>query len=300
MKITFGFIKTFTVASLGILLGLLPVQRAAAAINLGTAGPGDWALLDIGSGSVTVENVSLSGNSAVNGNAGISSPDILTMSGGSFINGDLYLGNTASTNFSGGSGVNGTTFTNQDPKLTQARTDALAAAAFYAGLGGTPTTIDTNSGNLTLTPGTYALSSFSLGGSQTLTLNGAGDFVFNISGLFSLAGSSQIILAGGATDADVLYNITGTTSTNQSGTSIIHGIILAPNASVVVDGGVGAPPHVGVFGEVISGGNAAGVAVDIHSGSAIQGIPEPSVFALITGVGGLGVIGRAIFRRRRV
>jgi hypothetical protein len=297
MKITleFRFIKTFTVTGLGILLGLLPLQSALA-INLGTAGPAYWAGLEIGNGNISVVNFALSGGSLIIGNVGVAQNENLTMSGGSFIQGDLYLGLAATTNFSGGSGVTGTTFQDaaSEAKLNTARTDALNAAAFYAGLGGIATTINTGSGNLTLTPGTYALSSFSLGGTQTLTLDGAGDYVFNISGLFSLAGSSQIILTGGATADNVLYNITGTTSTNQSGTSIIQGIILAPNAAVVVDGGIGTPPRQGVFGEVISGGN-----VDVHSGSGVQQVPEPSVFALITGVGGLGVIGRAISRRRR-
>jgi hypothetical protein len=292
MKITSRSIKVLTVTGLGLFLGLLSMQPALATINLGTAGPGSWALLDIGSGTVTIDNVGLSGGSLVNGNAGISSPDVLTMSGSSFINGNLYLGNTATTNFSGGSGVTGTTFTNQDVLMAQARADALAAATFYAGLAptpGGPTSIGTGSGNLTLTSGVYNLTMLVMGGSQTLTLNGAGDFVFNISGQMQLDASSAIVLTGGATDANVLFNITGTTTAGQSGSSVIHGIILAPHADVVVDGGTGAPPRVGVFGEVISGAD-----IDIHSGSGINSPTVPDAGSALALMGlGLGFLAGA-------
>jgi hypothetical protein len=218
------------------------------------------------------------------------------LSGGSQINGNLYLGNTATTNFSGaapaGGFVTGTTFTNQNALLGVARTDALNAAAFYAAQAptpGGPTSIGTGSGNLTLTSGVYNLSMLVMGASQTLTLNGSGNFVFNISGQMELDGSSAIVLAGGAADANILFNITGTTTAGQSGSSVIHGIILAPHASVVVDGGVGTPPRVGVFGEVISGAN-----IDIHSGS---GINQPSVpdagSAVVLMVLGLGFLAGA-------
>jgi hypothetical protein len=213
------------------------------------------------------------------------------MSGGSLIHGNLFLGNSATTNFSGGSGVASgfSTFNNQDTMLNAARADALAAASAAAALGGTPIT------GLTLTPGTYSLTNFSLAGSDKITLSGAGSYIFNISGGLSLSGTSQVVLAGGASAADVLYNITGTTAAMTSGGSILRGVILAPNAAVTIDSGVGTTPHAGLFGEVISGQN-----ITIASGSGIQAVPEPSVIALITGVGGLGFFGRAMFRRRRL
>jgi choice-of-anchor A domain-containing protein len=128
-----------------------------------------------------------------------------------------------------------------------------------------------------------------MGASQTLTLNGSGNFVFNISGQMQLDASSAIVLTGGATDANVLFNITGTTTAGQSGSSVIHGIILAPHADVVVDGGTGAPPRVGVFGEVISGAD-----IDIHSGSGINSPSVPDAGSALALMGlGLGFLAGA-------
>jgi choice-of-anchor A domain-containing protein len=258
--------KVLTITGLAVLLALLPLQRAAATIvsELGTAGPGYWAALAIGNGTMMVEG-NIGGGSAVWGNTGIASPGSLTMSGSSFIYGDLYLGNTATTNFSGGSGVTGTTFTNQDPVLTAAGLAAMAASTFYAGMGSAHTDITSS---LTLSAGIYNLSNINLGGTSTLTLNGSGDFVFNISNLLMLGGSAQIILTGGATADNVLFNITGTTTADLEGSAILQGIILAPNADVTVDSGIGPGHHVGVYGEVVSGGN-----ITIQSGSGIVGVP---------------------------
>jgi hypothetical protein len=297
VKFTIKSFRTLTVASLGFLLGLSSLESSFAAINLGSAGPSNWTALEIGNGSVTVDTFNVAGTSAIWGNTGVSSPDHLAMSGGSLIYGNLYLGNTATTSFSGGSGVapGYSTFTNQDTLLNAATNDALAAAAFYGSQPGTSLGAVTTS--MTLSPGVYYLTSLVLGGSSTLTLNGSGDFVFNISGALNLQGSSQVILTGGADPANVLFNITGTTLAQTGGGAILRGIILAPNADVTVDSGVGTKPHPGVFGEVISGRN-----ITIASGSGIQGVPEPSVLALMIGMGGLGVlgaVGRAIFRRCR-
>jgi Ice-binding-like len=253
------------IASLVLLA--LPGLALAVPINLGSAGPADWAVLQIGNGSVTIDNTSVSGTSAIWGNTGVGQNEKLSMSGGSLVYGNLFLGNSSTTNFSGGSGVASgfSTFTNQDTLLNTARSDALSAAAAATSLGGTPTTI---SAGMTLTPGVYSLTNLSLGGSGTLTLSGVGQYVFNISGALNLGGTSQVILTGGATAADVLYNITGTTQAGTSGGSILRGVILAPNASVMIDSGVGTAPHVGLYGEVISGRD-----ITIASGSGIQGVP---------------------------
>jgi hypothetical protein len=57
------------------------------------------------------------------------------------------------------------------------------------------------------------------GNGGTLTLNGAAGsaFVLNISGAFSLGGKAKILLTGGLTVSDVLFNVTGGNSTFSIG-----------------------------------------------------------------------------------
>src|SRR5207248_10504045 len=84
------------------------------------------------------------------------------------------------------------------------------------------------------------LSSFVMGGGSTsanggtLTLNGAAGsaFVLNISGAFSLGGNAKILLTGGLTVSDVLFNITGSNSTfSIGGNAVFNETLLAYNSS---------------------------------------------------------------------
>jgi ribosome-associated protein YbcJ (S4-like RNA binding protein) len=78
------------------------------------------------------------------------------------------------------------------------------------------------------------LSNFVMGGGSTLTLNGASGsaFVLNISGQFNIGGASKIVLMGGLTPSDVLFNVRGSNSTfTINGDSIFNGTLLAYNSS---------------------------------------------------------------------
>jgi len=84
------------------------------------------------------------------------------------------------------------------------------------------------------------LSSFVMGGGNnggsggTLTLNGAAGsaFVLNISGAFNLGGNAKILLTGGLTVSDVLFNVTGSNSTfSIGGDALFNGTLLAYNKS---------------------------------------------------------------------
>jgi hypothetical protein len=84
------------------------------------------------------------------------------------------------------------------------------------------------------------LSSFVMGGGGkngsggTLTLNGAAGsaFVLNISGAFDLGGQAKILLTGGLTVSDVLFNVTGSNSTfSIGGDALFNGTLLAYNSS---------------------------------------------------------------------
>src|SRR5207249_4026504 len=84
------------------------------------------------------------------------------------------------------------------------------------------------------------LSSFVMGGGMksgnggTLTLNGAAGsaFVLNISGAFDIGGKAKILLTGGLTVSDVLFNVTGNNSTfSIGGDALFNGTLLAYNSS---------------------------------------------------------------------
>ena len=78
------------------------------------------------------------------------------------------------------------------------------------------------------------LSDFVLGGGSTLTLNGAAGsaFVLNITGKFDIGGGSKVLLTGGLTVSDVLFNVRGSNSTfSIGGDSVFNGTLLAYNSS---------------------------------------------------------------------
>jgi Ice-binding-like len=270
------------------LIGALFIVRSnsmALPVDLGTAGPNNWSVLEVGDGSV-VEQVDLSNpQGGISGNVGIQKNGKIQGSGPA-INGDLYLGDSSSAQFSGtyannqpitgtvhlGSGAtvspNSYSFTtvSDSPQtlLSQTRIDAINASSAAQAL--TPTSsltqINLSNTTMTLAPGVYDLSTFHLD-HATLTLTGTGSFVFNISSIFTL-NSGQILLAGGATEQNVLFNYTGTSNVAFSGggnSSVLHGIILALNGQVQLSPGL-------VVGEVISGKN-----ISIVSGAIVEGVP---------------------------
>ena len=270
------------------LIGALFIVRSssmALPVDLGTAGPNNWSVLEVGDGSV-VEQVDLSNpQGGISGNVGIQKNGKIQGSGPA-INGDLFLGDNASAQFSG-------TYTNNQPitgtvhlgsnatvspnsysfttvsdspqtLLSQTRIDATNASAAAHAL--TPTSsltqINLSNTTMTLAPGVYNLSNFQLDHS-TLTLSGSGSFVFNISSIFTL-NTGKVVLAGGATEQDVLFNYTGTSNvafTGGGNSSELHGIILALNAQIQLSPGL-------VVGEVISGKN-----ISIVSGAIVEGVP---------------------------
>jgi len=264
---------------------------------LRSAGPGQWAVLEVGPGTLQ-EKVDLSNpQGGIFGNVGTQQSGHI-QDNGPQIHGDLFLGDRASAQFSG-------TYTNNRPVagtihlgtatsagspnysydtisdnpqvlLTQAHDDAIAASAVASSVPKTSTlaTIDLTRATLTLAPGVYDLSKFHLDHS-TLTLSGSGYFIFNITGNFQF-NSGKVLLSNGAMATNVLFNVTsthdvqfsgGTSGTDPGGPdeSVLHGIILALNARIQLAPGL-------VVGEIISGND-----ISIASGAIVQNPPARSV-----------------------
>src|SRR5437763_12226175 len=183
--------------------------------------------------------------------AGLSST--LTVSGHTSISGVDRFEQTTSTesiNSTGtitGSRFSSTTINSQlNSGVTSLKNVSMTAAGLTA-TAGSPTSLNIGKNQSRIfdnTPfgGKYVmnLSSFVLGGGTnsgnggTLTLNGAAGsaFVLNISGAFSLGGNAKILLTGGLTVSDVLFNITGSNSTfSIGGDALFNGTLLAYNSS---------------------------------------------------------------------
>lgn len=183
-----------------------------------------------------------------------------------------YAGASTSINLNVAPNVSGGILQNASSQtlLNQARSDA--ASAVTAALALTATHIsDITSGGTLFTPGVYSLSQINLN-SPVLTLHGTASdyYVFNISDALTLSHAS-ILLSGGLTADNVLFNITrtGGTGLGMSGglatDSVLYGIVLANNSQVQETPGL-------VFGEIISGDN-----ISIASGAQVQGLTVPDV-----------------------
>ena len=227
--------------------------------RIGYTGP-EWAIYVYGAGTAssrfnaldissppTATGLQVDGNIAL---AGVYST--LTVSGHTSINGDRYEQTTSTESIKSTGTITGSRFSsgtiNSDLNggVASLKNVSMMAAGFTA-TAGSPTSLNIGKNQSRIfdnTPfgGKYVmnLSSFVMGGGNTnanggtLTLNGAAGsaFVLNISGAFSLGGSAKILLTGGLTVSDVLFNVTGSNSTfTIGGDALFNGTLLAYNSS---------------------------------------------------------------------
>jgi hypothetical protein len=253
-------------------------QALALPVSLGSAGPQNWAVLEIGNGNVSLANASNAGS--ITGNVGVNGGNI--SDSGVPIQGNLVTSSSATVNPNVPGNVSGTVSQNS-ALLAQAATDAqnassaAAALASSGGGAGVSSIVLNNAGTLSLNAGVYNLTNLTLNGT-ILDLRAGQDYVFNISGQLTLNSSQILDLTG----ADVLFNITGTQGVQFSGglnnESVLDGIILAPNAQIGLTPG-------SVVRELISGQN-----INIASGGKVQGVSNSvpdsgsSLLLLIMGI----------------
>lgn len=273
------------------------VKVNALPVNLGAAG--DYAILETGAGAAN-GGVSLAAappNGAINGNIGMGSSGNLTVSAGNLpINGNAYLASGATSSGLPGN-VTGTIYQNYN--LSAAISAAAAASLQAAGLGtsggGFSGTInEANNMTLNLTPGVYNLTDFKLQNGDVVNLAAGGSYVFNISGTLSL-NSAKILAAAGLSDADILFNVTGSQGVGFSGglnnECVLNGILLAEDASVSLTPGE-------VNGEIISGEN-----INIASGGSVSGggsVPDSGPTRPVEVACFLGILAAATIRVRSV
>ena len=176
----------------------------------------------------------------------------LTVSGHTSINGDRYEQTRSTESIKSTGTITGSRFSSEtiNSDLNDGIASLMNVSMMAAGLtatAGSPTLLNIGKNQSRIfdnTPfgGKYVmnLSSFAMGGGSnnanggTLTLNGAAGsaFVLNISGAFNLGGNARMLLMGGLTLSDVLFNITGSNSTfSIGGDALFNGTLLAYNSS---------------------------------------------------------------------
>jgi len=175
----------------------------------------------------------------------------VTNTGPSVIAGDLGVSpGSAVTGFPPGIVIGGTIHA-ADAVALQAQNDATTAYNFLAGQACTTDLTGQDLGGLTLTPGVYCFSS-SAQLTGTLTLNGAGTYIFQIGTSLTTASGSFVALTNGASACNVWWqagssatlgtatslpgNVLALTSITLNTAASISGRALARNGAVTLDG----------------------------------------------------------------
>jgi hypothetical protein len=298
-----------------LLIWFCGTSALADTFGLGTAGPGNWGVLETGTGQVSFSGGNtwnpsgISVNTGATGsqaNLGINSGGSLNSASTTVINGTYYkhTGNSgdsvAGTTIVGGTVQN---LTPGDTTITQAVATATTASTTLGLLANTqtPPNLNNPSSSVTITGvagrNVINVPIISLGNNISLTLSGpaGASWVVNVTGAGTNGGitlnASQILVGGGVTDANVILNVIGSGAnvTASGNGDIVDGILMDL-------GGMESLNAVTVNGEVISGG-----AISLSNGGDVQVVPtgpivpEPSVAAYFT-LGPLSLMAVMLFR----
>ncbi|PWT81526.1 MAG: hypothetical protein C5B58_09760 [Acidobacteria bacterium] len=261
---------------------LFPIFCSSSALadtfGLGTAGPGNWGVLETSTGQVTMSNGSNIGVGPGGGtgaaNLGINSGGKLQQSGTVVVQGKYYKFSTNSDTTTNGFTAVGGVITTSNSVITSAASAATSASTNLAGLTANQT-FGTLSANTTINATVGGRNVISLAGQNlsgiTLTLNGSASqsFVINVSGAGITLGAVQLI--GGLTAANVIFNVTGGNTSVTNGVTV-NGILMDINGTVTLSG------NDTLNGEIISGKN-----ISLSGGSDVEVVlPEASTAAYFT------------------
>jgi hypothetical protein len=157
----------------------------------------------------------------------------ITNTGNTIVTGDIGLSPGTAITGLGSVTLTGTVYTAPDPIAATAQTDLGIAIADAIGRTGV-STIPTELGGKSLIPGLYNSAAGTFGITGTLTLNGAGVYIFQAASTLITAANSTIVLTNGAQASDIFWQVgsSATLGTN----STFKGTILA-QASITVTTG---------------------------------------------------------------
>lgn len=213
---------------------------------------------------------------------GVLAGTTVTSTGNTTVSGDLGVSpGTAVTGFPPGTVVNGAIHAGDS---TAAAAEAALTTAYNdaAGRTGASTDLEGNIGGQTLSPGLFHTTTSLSISSGNLTLNGPGVYIFQIASTLITSSGTQVILTGGATAADIFWQV-GSSATLGT-TSAFEGNILALT-SITLDTGAT------LDGRALAQNGA--VSLDGNSVTVPSAVPEPQTLALVAL--GLGLIA---WRRR--
>ena len=287
-----------TVGITTLLLVLFCSSSALAdTFDLGTAGPGNWGILETGANQVTLSNNTgitvNSGATSSQANLGINSGGQLNQSGTVVVQGTYYKFSTnvdsTTSGFTAVGGVN----TTSNSKLTTAAADATAASTNLAAL--TPNqTLGTITASTTISatvPGRNVVNliDINMGSGTILTLSGSAtqSFVINVTGTSNVS-FANVSLVGGLTAANVIFNVLNGDTITDNSPGVVNGIIMD------IGGMVSITNNDTVNGEIISGNQ-----ISLSNNSdvqAIQTVPEASTAAYFT-LGPLSLVAVMLLHR---
>jgi hypothetical protein len=206
-------------------LGLPVFAQAATAVDLGKAG--NYSIL-------TKTGVSTTGTTHVQGNIGVSPIAATAITGfglkrvaptystSSLVTGYIYAANYAAP---------------VPSNLTTAISNMLTAYNDAAGRKN-PTAIQLGAGNiggLTIKPGLYKFSSnVNIASNVTLSGTETGIWIFQVAGTLNVAAAKRVVLAGGALDKNIYWQVAGTTTLGT--TAVLHGTVLDKTKIVLKTG----------------------------------------------------------------
>lgn len=200
-------------------------------------------------------------NAVISGNVGVSRRGSLQNNRQSIITGNVD--EFAARQYSGRGQVGGSIIVDS-ALMNQADQDAQNASALASALSATQTF--RNISRATTITGNGGVNVINIRGDITasLTLSGTADdlFIVNVRGSLSLRGSESLLLGGGVTAGNVLYNFTDRNSSVSVRAGSVNGTVLAPRSDVDLRGTT-------VNGEIIAGGGS----INLSGGAHVNFVP---------------------------